>query len=427
LKKFEKLGAPVKATARLASSIQIKSAFLLVVLSLAMGAAGQNNFVYTNDGSVPNTVSAFRVNSDGSLTLIPGSPFLTGGNGVSTDVNPGKVTTATREDASFLYAGNNSDATISAFRIVRATGQLITVPGSPFASGTPIPLLNFSLATSPNGRFLFATDEVSTVVHVFAIHGDGALEETPDSPFALGAFAEGLKVSPNGRFLVVGLSSINAVGVFVINHEGELRAAPGSPFPASGAVTDVDVTCCNRRVFASDAGLSVIDAYRMAENGSLTPITGSPFASGGTSTINAFTLSPNDKHLFTSNLFDDTVSSLAVDSNGSLQPVPGSPFGGDGFLGGSATTRAGTFLYVAVVDESAVDGWRIGRGGSLTPVSGNPFFTGQPGFDIVSLTTFPAAKCQGDDEGDDEGNDHKRREKEWKDPCREDSGCSLER
>lgn len=397
----------MRATARLASLIQTKKAFLLAILSLAIGAAGQNNFVYTDDGSFPNTVSAFRVNSDGSLTLIPGSPFLTGGNGGASDVNPGKVTvtTVTRKHASFLYAGNNSDATISAFRIVRATGQLIAVADSPFASGTPNPSLNFSLATSPNGRFLFATDEVSTVVHVFAIHGDGALEETPGSPFALGAFSEGLKVSPNGRFLVVGLKSINAVGVFVINREGELKAAPGSPFPASGAATAVDVTCSNDRVFASDAGLSVIDAYRMAENGSLTPIAGSPFASGGTSTINAFTLSPNDELLFTSNLFNDSVSSLAVDSNGSLQPVPGSPFGGDGFLGGSATTRAGEFLYVAVVDESAVDGWRIGSGGSLTPVPGNPAFTGQPGFDIVSLTTFPAAKCQGDDEGDDEGND----------------------
>jgi 6-phosphogluconolactonase len=406
----------MKATARLASLIQMKKAFLLAILSLPMGAAGQNNFIYTNDGSVPNTVSAFRVNSDGSLRLIPGSPFLTGGNGVSTDVNPGKVTTTTREDASFVYAGNNSDATISAFRIVRATGQLIAVPDSPFASGTPIPLLNFSLAASPNGRFLFATDEVSTVVHVFAIHRDGALEETPSSPFDVGAFSEGLKVSPNGRFLVVGLSSINAVGVFVINRKGELKAAPGSPFPASGAVTDVDVTCSNDRVFASDAGLSVIDAYRMAENGGLTPIAGSPFASGGTSTINAFSLSPNDEHLFASNLFDDTVSSLAVNSNGSLQPVPGSPFedngfGGLGFLGGSATTRAGEFLYVAVVDEAAVVGWRIGPGGSLTPVPGNPFFTGQPGFDVLSLTTFPAAKCQ----GDDEDNDQEAREKEWKD------------
>jgi len=392
----------MKATARLASLIQLRKAFLFAILSLAMGAAGQNNFVYTNDGSFPNTVSAFRVNSDGRLTHIPGSPFLTGGNGGSSDVDPGNVTTTARIDGSFLYAGNNSDATISAFRILRATGQLIAVSDSPFASGTPYPNLNFSLATSPNGRFLFATDEASTVVHVFAIHGDGALKETPGSPFDVGAFSEGLKVSPNGRFLVVGLKSISAVGVFVINREGELTAAPGSPFPASGAATAVDVTCSNDRVFASDAGLSVIDVYRMAEDGSLTPIAGSPFASGGTSTINAFTLSPNDEFLFTSNLFNDSVSSLAVDSNGALQPVPGSPFGGDGFLGGSTTTRAGQFLYVAVVDEAAVDGWRIGAGGSLAPVPGNPFFTGQPGFDILSLTTFPAAKCQSDDEGNDQ-------------------------
>ena len=169
-------------------------------------------------------------------------------------------------------------------------------------------------------------------------------------------------------------------------------------------------------MFASDADLNVIDAYRMAENGSLTPIAGSPFATGGSIPVSAITLSPNDEHLFASNLFDDTVSSLAVNSNGSLQPVPGSPFddngfGGLGFLGGSATTRAGEFLYVAVVDESAVDGWRIGPGGSLRPVPGNPFFTGAPGFDVLSLTTFPAAKCQ----GDDEDNDQEAREREWKD------------
>jgi hypothetical protein len=211
-----------------------------------------------------------------------------------------------------------------------------------------------------------------------------------------------LKVSPNGRFLVIGLKSINAVGVFAISPAGDLKAVPGSPFLASGAATAVDVACDNNRVFASNAGLSVIDAYHMAADGSLTPVAGSPFPSGGTSTINAFTLSPNNLNLFTSNLFNDSVSSLAVHTNGSLQPVPGSPFGADGFAGGSATTRAGGFLYVAVVDEAAVDGWRLGPGGTLTPVPGHPFFTGQPGFDVLSLTTFPAPRCQSRDEDDDD-------------------------
>jgi 6-phosphogluconolactonase len=381
----------------------MKTAFLCVILSLTLSAAGQQrNFVYTNDGASPaNTVSAFRVHSDGSLTLIPGSPFLTGGSGSSSDVNPGKITTASMEGVAFLYAANNSDATISAFLIAPATGNLIPVYGSPFPSGTPNPSSNFSLAASPDGRFLFATDETSTVVHVFSIHkGSGALTEEPRSPFEVGALSEGLKVTPNGRFLVVGLKSINAVGIFSIGKKGALTAVHGSPFAASGAATAVDVNCENDRVFASNAGLSVIDAYRMASDGRLTPVHGSPFPSGGSSTINAFTLSPDNRHLFTSNLFDDTVSSLAVHANGSLLAVPGSPFQADDFVGAIAATRSGAFLYASLVAEAGVDGWSIGPGGVLTPVPGHPFFTGQPGFFVQSLTTFPAPRCQREDEDD---------------------------
>jgi 6-phosphogluconolactonase len=379
----------------------LKTAYFLVVfsLSMALSVVGQQaNFVYTNDGGTPtNTVSVFKVNADGSLTLIPGSPFATGGNGGSSDVDPGKITTATREHASFLYAANNFDATISAFRIDRTTGNLTTVPGSPFSSGTPNPSSNFSLAASPDGRFLFATDETSTLVHIFAVREDsGALVELPHSPADVGARAEGLKVSPNGRFLVVGLKSINAVGVFAIGKPGTLTPAPGSPFAASGAATAVDIDCNSDRVFASNAGLSVVDVYSMASSGQLTPVPGSPFPSGGNSTINALTLSPDNRNLFTANLFNDSVSSLAAQANGSLAPVAGSPFQADDFVGAIAATRNGKFLYASSVDESAVDGWSIGAGGVLTPVPGHPFFTGQPGFFVQSLTTFPAPRCQAD-------------------------------
>lgn len=379
----------------------IKNACISLIFLFALSSIGQQtNFVYTNDGATPtNTVSAFRVNPDGSLTLIPGSPFATGGNGGSSDVNAGKITTATREHSSFLYAANNFDATISAFRINRQTGNLTSVEGSPFSSGTPNPSSNFSLAAAPDGRMLFATDETSTLVHVFTIREEsGALVELPHSPVDVGARSEGMKVTANGRFLVVGLKSINAVGVFAIGKRGTLTAVPGSPFAASGAATAVDVNCESNRVFVSDAGLSVIDAYRMAPNGQLTPVSGSPFPSSGSSTINALTLSPDNRNLFTANLFNDTVSSLAVQRNGSLAPIAGSPFQADDFVGAIAATRNGAFLYASSVDESAVDGWSIGLGGVLTPVPGHPFFTGAPGFFVQSLTTFPAPSCQGDDD-----------------------------
>ncbi|HKF23310.1 MAG TPA: beta-propeller fold lactonase family protein [Candidatus Angelobacter sp.] len=382
----------------------MRKIMLFAILSVSLNALAQPNFVYTNDSGFPkNTVSAFQVNADGSLTLLAGSPFATGGSGGGSDVNAGKIATARGGGRSFLYAANNQDGTISAFRIDPDTGQLAAIVGSPFPAGTASPSTNFSLAASPLAKFLFSTDEVSTLVHVFAIdRATGALAEIPDSPFNVGAFSEGMKVSPNGRFLVVGLKSIDAVGVFAIGNNGALTQVPGSPFLSSGAATAVDVNCANNRVFVSNAGLSVIDVYRMSLNGNLTMVPGSPFPSGATITVNALTLSADNRFLFTSDLFDDKVSSLAVGQNGTLTGAPGSPFAGDGFMGAIASTRAGDFVFASVVDESAVDGWRINPDGTLTPVPGRPFFTGAAGFFVQALTTFPAPRCQ---EEDDQGED----------------------
>jgi 6-phosphogluconolactonase (cycloisomerase 2 family) len=383
----------------------MKKTLLFAILSVSLEAFAQASFVYTNDGVFPgNTVSAFQVNGDGSLTLLAGSPFATGGNGGGSDVNAGNITTTGRGRRSLLYAANNQDGTISVFRIDPLTGQLVLVAGSPFPAGTPSGNTNFSLAATLDGEFLFSTDEASTLVHAFAINRqNGALTEVAGSPFNVGAFSEGMKVSPNGRLLVIGLKSIDAVGVFAISDQGALSPVPGSPFLASGMATAVDINCDGNRVFVSNAGLNVIDVYSMAVNGSLSMVPGSPFPSGGTSTINALTLSRNNRHLFTSDLFDQAVSSLAVGKDGALVGVPGSPFPGDGFMGAIASTRSGDFVFASVVDESAVDGWRVSGNGELTPVPGRPFFTGAPGFFVQALTTFPAPRCWKEDGESEDG------------------------
>src|SRR5689334_22758459 len=60
----------------------LSAAFLLaLVLGHTSSARAQGNFVYVNDNVFggPNTVSAYAVGADCSLTPVPGSPFLTGG------------------------------------------------------------------------------------------------------------------------------------------------------------------------------------------------------------------------------------------------------------------------------------------------------------------------------------------------------------
>ena len=372
----------------------MKVCFVCTLLLFAITAFAQNNFVYTNDNFSPNTVSAFKVSpGNGALTLIPGSPFLTGGNGGARDVGPETITTATQGTKSFLYAANAGSGTISAFVIDPRTGNLTAVSGSPFTVAAANSGNTLSLGASPDGRFLFEVDESSTFIRTFNIGANGALAEAAGSPFDSGAFPEGVKVTANGKFLLVGLKSMDAVGVYAIDANGGLTPVFGSPFLTNGAAAAVDSNCASNRVFVASAGSDLVDAFVMAADGSLTPVAGSPFPSGGTSTINALTLTPNNQDLLTSNVFNDTVSSLAVGQDGSLQPVAGSPFAADDFVGSIATTRSGKFVYTSLFTGARVDGWMIGDDGTLRPVPGRPFSTGQAGAGVQALTTFPAPSC----------------------------------
>jgi 6-phosphogluconolactonase (cycloisomerase 2 family) len=371
-----------------------KAYFVLPILLFAMTAFAQNNFVYTNDNFSPNTVSAFKVSpSNGALTLIPGSPFLTGGNGGGNDVNAENITTATQGTASFLYVANNGSSTVSAFAINPKIGALAPVPGSPFHVGPNTSGSTMSLTASPNGKFLFQVDESSTFIRTFNIAANGVITEAAGSPFDTGAEPEGLKVTANGNFLLVGLRSLDALGVYSIDANGALIPVPGSPFLTNGPAVAMDSTCANNRVFVSSAGSDLIDAFVMASDGSLTPVPGSPFPSGGTSTINALTLNPNNQNLLTSDVFNAEVSSLAVGMDGSLQPVPGSPFAATDWVGSIATTRSGKFVYTSLFTRAQVDGWMIMTDGTLRPVPGRPFSTGQAGAGVQALTTFPAPSC----------------------------------
>ena len=299
-----------------------KLCFACPLLLFAITAFAQNNFVYTNDNFSPNTVSAFKVSpSNGALTLIPGSPFLTGGDGGAHDVGPETITTATQGTKSFLYAANAGSGTVSAFVIDPRSGNLTVVPGSPFTVGAANAGNTLSLTASPGGHFLFEVDETSTFIRTFNIAANGALTEAAGSPVDSGAFPEGLKVTANGKFLLVGLKSIDAVGVYAIDASGTLTPVFGSPFLTNGAAAAVDATCANDRAFVASAGSNLIDAFNMAADGSLTPVAGSPFPSGGTSTINALTLNPSNQELLTSDVFNSEVSSLAVGPHGSLQPA----------------------------------------------------------------------------------------------------------
>ena len=85
-----------------------------VALLLTSAAVAQNQFVYTNNNvstgtnqKPVNSVSAFKIDADGSLTQIKGSPYATGGTGGGSNIDPEEIAIATQGTANFLYAANN--------------------------------------------------------------------------------------------------------------------------------------------------------------------------------------------------------------------------------------------------------------------------------------------------------------------------------
>lgn len=365
---------------------------------LTVSIVRDNGYVYVNNNLFgPNTVSAFSVNANGSLTPIAGSPFATGGSGLGGGffaANRATIGTMNK----FLFASNELTSNISVFSIDPATGAIALVPGAPFPTAG-VPSAGISLGVTPDNQFLFAASSGSGIITVFSVAANGTLTPIPGSPFPVGGVPDGIRVSPDGKFLAVANISSDAVAMFSIALNGTLTQVPGSPFPATalGSLAGVEINCAGSLVFGGEAvGIGTnIDVFSVGSNGALTPIPGSPFNNQGTGdNSNVVVLSPSDQHLFVSNQFSNTITVFNVASNGALSLVPGSPFADPG---GSpevmATNEAGTLLYVKK-GNGAVSVFRIAADGTLTPVPGSPFFISLP--TEGGIAAFPSKSCSQD-------------------------------
>ena len=97
-------------------------------------------FLYTvSNSSSGNSVVGYHIESDGALSPLPGSPFSTGGLGQGTSLlissDSGIVVSKNHR---FLFAPNRGSNDIAVFRI-ELNGTLTAVRGSPFPTGGTVP------------------------------------------------------------------------------------------------------------------------------------------------------------------------------------------------------------------------------------------------------------------------------------------------
>lgn len=373
--------------------------FALLLIGFGVKANAQGEFVYVNNGTGGNTISAFSMSETGTLTQIAGSPFATGASGFRG--SPILVV------GNFLYAGNSNSLNVSGFSINPASGSLTPVPRSPF----PVEGVSYgtimTLAATPDGRFLMVSNITPGTITTFRIAGDGSLTPIATPPFLVGEAVYDMKVSPDGRFLAAALNHRNWVAVLNIAPDGSLTPVPGSPFSTNRSfafANSLAFNCEGSVLFVGNArnGPPQIDVFRVANNGSLSLVQGSPFTSTeGTDSGNVL-LSPNNQFLYVTNFESNTLTVFKGAADNTLTAVPDSPFKvKDSRPAALAMNNKGTVLFSGNfgggngLTRISISAYAVSKDGELHHVAGSPFLMDQFSYlnNSVSLSTYPVGDC----------------------------------
>jgi 6-phosphogluconolactonase (cycloisomerase 2 family) len=330
-------------------------------------------FLYVNNNAASNSVSAFRVNSDGTLTAVPGSPFATGGNSGSPCNNMDSIAVDQRHRR--VYVTNGVSNTVSGFNI-NSDGSLSAVPGSPFATGAaPV-----GTAVDPLGRFVYVANHNGGSVFVYAIAAGGQLIPVPGSPFTTSAGNWTLEVHPSGNFLyAVSRASGNRIHGFAVSSSGSLTPVPGSPYTGLTNSHGSEITSDGRFLYVVDlVSTGRVRAYSVSStNGALTPVAGSPFGPGNAQGV---AVNPAGTLLFSS--FSNSIRSYGINGSGGLFQVSGSPFpNSPGAVSphGFVVSQDGKYLYAVNDGSPHVSAFDISATGALVSKVGSPYNKGVGG------------------------------------------------
>ena len=351
---------------------------------VSAAAATHGNHVYVNDNTAGvNTVAAFTVQSDGSLSPVPGSPFATGGAGKGAIVGSQGSIQAT-PDGRFIIAVDAGSNQVSVLRILPG-GGLLQVPGGTASSGGIEPV-----SVAVHGDLVYVANEgdgtTGSDYSGLRLLPGGRLAPIPGSTFALPATANpgDILFNSTGTNLVgieVGTTdpSTFLIDSFTVGSDGLLTAAPGSPFAAQSAgpfgseFSPADPS----HLYVSNAhagpGNGTVSAFDVAANGSLSSSGTSPFADVQTAPC-WVEISRDGRYLFTVNTGSTSISSYAVQADGSLSLIGSTPFkSGAGIRPFDARLDpSGRRLYVVDAALNAVTAFAV-NGGSLQELPQSPF------------------------------------------------------
>jgi 6-phosphogluconolactonase (cycloisomerase 2 family) len=285
--------------------------------------------VYVNDNTAgTNSIAAFDRHADGSLSAVPGSPFVAGGSG---------------------------------------TGAGLASQGA--------------LQLSGDGRYLVAADAGSNEVSILRIRNDGGLMLPPGGVVASGGRTP-VSVAVHDDLVYVanaGPGGSNYTG-FSLNPGGHLRSIAGSTFalPDNAQPGDVLFNSTGTNLVGTRVGSSQIDSFTVGSDGRLTAAAGSPFAAQGAGPFGSEFRPTNPSQLFVSNAHNGgsnlgTVSAFGVAADGAVSSIGSSPFAdAQNAPCWVEITHDGQFLFAVNTGSGSISRYAIANDGSLTLLGSTP-------------------------------------------------------
>ncbi len=226
-------------------------------------------FPINANGQLGATSSLCQPVADGTNAFFP-----LGNNPVAVDVLPG---------GNFVYAVNESDATISALQV--GSNGVLNLIGLFKVGTTPN-----AVTSDPAGKFLYVTDGASNQMYGFLVQSSGSLVMMP-APFKTDNLPDAVAVDPRGLYVYVANYNGNDVSAYTIDQStGDATPVSGSATYAvgSGPLCILVEPSEGRYIYTANfLSNTVSGLYLNAATGALSAVQRTPFASGQQPTCSA--------------------------------------------------------------------------------------------------------------------------------------------
>jgi 6-phosphogluconolactonase len=288
---------------------------------------GKNLYVVNHDS---NTIVVFAISTDGSISQQQ-SCATPGSSPTQLAINAAGTYLYVVESYQPSYSATNPGPGALVVFPINATGQLGATSSlcTPVANGTTgfFPVGNNPVAVDvvASGTYVYAINESDATISAFQVGSGGGL--TPVGTYPVGVAPNAAASDPTSKFLYVTDGAANQMIGFLVQLNGTLIPMQ-TPFKTDILPTSVKVDPRGIYVYVANYNANDVSAYTIDRGtGNATQIAGTTTYSVDTGPTCVLIDPAEARYVFTTNFLGNTVSGLSLNpATGALAAVQNTPF-----------------------------------------------------------------------------------------------------